>query len=73
MAQNTTASYSNTEARVTQKRFWLKEKRVEKFSIHALPAGDRERYADEWAGVQRRFVDDPSMAVIEADRLVTKS
>jgi len=50
-----------------------REKRVEKFSIHALPAGDRERYADEWAGVQRRFVDDPSMAVIEADRLVTKS
>jgi hypothetical protein len=49
-----------------------REKRVEKFSIHALPAGDRERYADEWAGVQRRFVDDPSMAVTEADRLVTK-
>ncbi len=49
-----------------------REKRVEKFSIHALPAGDRERYADEWAGVQRRFVDDPSMAVAEADRLVTK-
>ena len=49
-----------------------REKRVEKFSIHALPAGDRERYADEWAGVQRRFVDDPSMAVTEADKLVTK-
>jgi len=49
-----------------------REKRVEKFSIHALLAGDRERYADEWAGVQRRFVDDPSMAVTEADKLVTR-
>jgi hypothetical protein len=49
-----------------------REKRVEKFSIHPLPAGDRERYADEWAGVQRRFVDDPSTAVTEADKLVTK-
>jgi hypothetical protein len=49
-----------------------REKRVEKFAIHPLPAGDRERYADEWAGVQRRFVDDPSMAVTEADKLVTK-
>jgi hypothetical protein len=49
-----------------------REKRVEKFAIHPLPAGDRERYADEWAGVQRRFVDAPSMAVAEADKLVTK-
>ena len=49
-----------------------REKRVEKFAIHPLPAGDRERYADEWAAVQRRFVDDPSMAVTEADKLVTK-
>jgi hypothetical protein len=47
-------------------------KRVEKFAIHPLPGGDRERYAQEWSGVQRRFVDDPSMAVTEADKLVTK-
>ena len=48
-----------------------REKRVEKFSIRTLSAGDRERYAQEWAGVQKRFVDDPSMAVTEADTLVT--
>ena len=47
-----------------------REKRVDKFSIHLLPGGDRERYAQEWAVVQRRFVDDPSMAVTEADKLV---
>jgi hypothetical protein len=48
-----------------------REKRVEKFSIRPLPEGDQERYVQEWAGVQRRFVDDPSMAVTEADKLVS--
>ncbi len=44
---------------------------MEKFSIRPLSPGDRERYAEEWELVQRRFVDDPSMAVTEADNLVT--
>jgi hypothetical protein len=48
-----------------------REKRVEKFSIRPLSAGDRERYAVEWAAVQRRFVDDPAFAVTEADKLLT--
>jgi FtsZ-interacting cell division protein ZipA len=48
-----------------------REQRVKKFSLRDLPATDRERYATEWAAVQRRFVDDPSMAVTQADRLVT--
>jgi hypothetical protein len=48
-----------------------REKRVEKFSLRPLTAADRERYVSEWAGVQRRFVDDPGMAVNEADTLVT--
>jgi hypothetical protein len=48
-----------------------REKRVEKLSIRPLSEGDRESYAQEWALVQRRFVDDPSMAVTEADKLVT--
>jgi len=48
-----------------------REKRVEKFSIRPLPPADRERYANEWAAVQKRFVDDPSMAVTQAEKLVT--
>jgi FtsZ-interacting cell division protein ZipA len=48
-----------------------REKRVEKFTIRHLPTADRDRYAQEWAAVQRRFVDDPAMAVMEADSLVT--
>lgn len=48
-----------------------REKRVEKFSLHSLSPVERERYAEEWATVQRRFVDDPSIAVTQADKLVT--
>jgi FtsZ-interacting cell division protein ZipA len=48
-----------------------REKRVGKFSLRELNPADRERYAAEWAGVQRRFVDDPSAAVTQADKLVT--
>jgi hypothetical protein len=48
-----------------------REKRVEKFSLHPLSPVERERYAAEWGTVQRRFVDDPSTAVTEAEKLVT--
>jgi|HubBroStandDraft_5_1064220.scaffolds.fasta_scaffold300167_1 hypothetical protein len=47
-----------------------REKRVEQFSIRSLPRADRDRYAAEWANVQRRFVDDPALAVSEAETLV---
>jgi hypothetical protein len=46
--------------------------RVHKLTIRDLPPTERAAYADEWAAVQRRFVDDPSMAVNEADRLVNR-
>lgn len=49
-----------------------REARVHKLSIRDLPATERTAYAEEWAAVQRRFVDDPSMAVNEADRLVNR-
>jgi len=48
-----------------------REQRVKKFSLRPLPPADRERYASEWATVQRTFVDDPSTAVTQADRLVS--
>jgi len=50
-----------------------REKRVEKLSIRDLSRDDRRRYAEEWANVQKRFVDDPAMAVSEADSLVTSA
>ena len=48
-----------------------REKRVGKFTIRSLSRADRDRYAADWANVQRRFVDDPAMAVSEADALLT--
>jgi hypothetical protein len=47
-----------------------REKRVEKFALRPLTPSDRERYAEDWAAIQRRFVDDPSNAVNQADSLV---
>jgi FtsZ-interacting cell division protein ZipA len=48
-----------------------REKRVSHFELRSLPPTERERYAQQWAFVQRKFVDDPKGAVNEADRLVT--
>ena len=59
------------DARHAEPVLLAREKRVEKFTLHPLSPADRERYANEWASVQRRFVDDPSMAVIQAEKLVT--
>jgi hypothetical protein len=59
------------DARKTEALLAEREKRVSKFSIRHLTMADRERYVNQWAAVQRRFVDDPAMAVMEADSLVT--
>ena len=49
-----------------------REKRVHGFPIRALSPAARTRYIEEWSGVQRRFVDDPAVAVTEADSLVNR-
>jgi hypothetical protein len=48
-----------------------REARVKRFHIEELPAGSKARYVEEWRTVQSRFVDEPSLAIAEADRLVT--
>src|SRR5580704_1974564 len=48
-----------------------REKRVSHFELRSLPPTERESYAQQWAFVQKKFVDDPKGAVNEADRLVT--
>lgn len=45
-------------------------KRRGELDIRPLPPAARDRYADEWRGVQSRFVDDPRSAVQEADALI---
>src|SRR3954467_7663305 len=47
-----------------------REHRVERLRIHPLSMNDRDRYVAAWRIDQARFVDDPSGAVTEADRLV---
>jgi hypothetical protein len=49
-----------------------REKRVHSLSIKPLALEVRAGYAQEWSEVQRRFVDDPALAVTEADALVNR-
>ncbi len=53
-----------------EKELASREKRVRQLDIKPLSAEQRTRYAESWRQVQARFVDDPSGAVQEADRLV---
>jgi len=45
-------------------------RRVRQLSIRSLKPGERDRYAELWRVCQARFVDDPGLAVSEADSLV---
>ncbi len=45
-------------------------KRVEKFRIRPLKAEEQQAFSESWKRVQVRFVDDPALAVGNADRLV---
>jgi hypothetical protein len=47
-----------------------RERQRARLDIKPLPEGMRMRFAQEWQGLQERFVDQPSDAVVAADRLV---
>jgi len=47
-----------------------REARVRKLEIHQLSLSDRDRFTEKWKLCQEAFVNDPVMAVTEADRLV---
>ncbi|MCC2278017.1 hypothetical protein LKL35_21700 [Streptomyces sp. ET3-23] len=47
-----------------------REKHHDELDIKPLPDSSRNRYAQEWSGVQQEFVDRPEQAVHDADRLV---
>ncbi|MEU3063834.1 hypothetical protein AB0P12_33630 [Streptomyces subrutilus] len=49
-----------------------RESRHDELEIKELPAERRHQYAEEWSGVQQRFVDRPEGSVAEADELVTR-
>ena len=49
-----------------------RQKRVEKLNIKILDARERDDFARAWEQEQARFVDEPSTAVNNADRLVQR-
>jgi FtsZ-interacting cell division protein ZipA len=49
-----------------------REERVKKFAIRPLTREDRDKYILEWRQVQKQFVDNPALAVDDADKLVTE-
>jgi FtsZ-interacting cell division protein ZipA len=47
--------------------------RIEKYRIRALNHEEQQRFAEEWRRTQARFVDDPALAIREADSLVAEA
>jgi hypothetical protein len=47
-----------------------REKRVERYHIRPLAPSDQTRFSEQWRQVQSQFVDNPQLAVAEADTLV---
>jgi len=57
--------------RVAERELTEREKRHRGYDIKPLSPTVRQRYEQQWTLVQQRFVDEPSDAVAEAERLVT--
>ena len=55
-----------------EKELVERERNRKKLDIVALAPESRAKYAEHWHTVQTAFVDDPSRAVGDADRLVTQ-
>ena len=58
------------EQRAAENELAAREQRRDKLNIVALSPQAREKYAASWRAVQTAFVDSPSSAVGDADRLV---
>jgi hypothetical protein len=59
------------DQRAAEKELAARERRRQKLDIVALAPEARAKYDEHWRAVQTAFVDNPSAAVGEADRLVT--
>jgi hypothetical protein len=60
------------EQRAAEHELAARERKRDKLDIIPLSRQAREKYADRWRTVQTAFVDNPSSAVGDADRLVTQ-
>jgi hypothetical protein len=58
--------------RAAESELQERQRRREELKIRSLTPLARTRYADEWHGVQAKFVDDPGNAVVDANGLVLR-
>ncbi|MBP2184822.1 hypothetical protein [Amycolatopsis magusensis] len=58
--------------RAAQRELAAREKRHNELDIRPLSPQAKERYTAQWAQIQAQFVDSPSPAVAEADRVLTQ-
>lgn len=56
--------------KAAQAELMQRNKHVEALNIHPLTPVEHARYLVEWKEVQAKFVDDPSQAIKDADRLI---
>jgi FtsZ-interacting cell division protein ZipA len=49
-----------------------RRKRVEKLNLRELSADERSRFAEDWRATQARFVDEPKVAIQDADALIVQ-
>ena len=47
-----------------------RQKHVQGLNIKPLTVAERERYLENWAAIQSKFVDEPGQAIGNADRLI---
>src|ERR1044071_2794406 len=60
------------DRRTAESELQDRRERRQQLEIRELEPEVRERYAERWRAAQRTFVDQPSVAVAEADRLVSE-
>jgi hypothetical protein len=53
-----------------EKALELRAERAQTYQIRSLSDEEKNRFGDEWHHTQARFVDDPRLAIHEADHLV---
>jgi len=63
---------SATGRRDAESQLQDRTQRRDRLDIRPLPEAVRLRYADEWRGVQERFVDQPSEALSAGESLLTR-
>jgi hypothetical protein len=56
--------------RKAEKELDGRRKHVETLNIRPLSTAEGERYSADWKSVQSKFVDEPGLAIVDADRLI---